>query len=82
MRENGLYFYILEPQTASLAELQQMKLFLKLLKKQEKELKELERKGSKRREELLQKYSALFSEPIYHGGKKRAIHSRKTQKKR
>ncbi|KAI6068159.1 1-phosphatidylinositol 4,5-bisphosphate phosphodiesterase beta-2 isoform X2 [Aix galericulata] len=71
-----------EPQTASLAELQQMKLFLKLLKKQEKELKELERKGSKRREELLQKYSALFSEPIYHGGKKRAIHSRKTQKKR
>uniref|UniRef100_A0A8C3B9J1 Phosphoinositide phospholipase C n=1 Tax=Cairina moschata TaxID=8855 RepID=A0A8C3B9J1_CAIMO len=81
VRENGLYFYILEPQTASLAELQQMKLFLKLLKKQEKELKELERKGSKRREELLQKYSALFSEPIYHGGKKRAIHSRKTQKK-
>lgn len=82
MRENGLYFYILEPQTASLAELQQMKLFLKLLKKQEKELKELERKGSKRREELLQKYSVLFSETIYPGGKKRAIHSRKTQKKR
>uniref|UniRef100_A0A8C4UV58 1-phosphatidylinositol 4,5-bisphosphate phosphodiesterase n=1 Tax=Falco tinnunculus TaxID=100819 RepID=A0A8C4UV58_FALTI len=46
-------FCILEPQTASLTELQQMKLFLKLLKKQEKELKELERKGSKRREELL-----------------------------
>uniref|UniRef100_UPI0000683252 phospholipase C beta n=1 Tax=Meleagris gallopavo TaxID=9103 RepID=UPI0000683252 len=57
-----------EPQTASLAELQQMKLFLKLLKKQEKELKELERKGSKRREELLQKYSVLFLEPVYPRG--------------
>ncbi|NXT31050.1 PLCB2 phosphodiesterase, partial [Pelecanoides urinatrix] len=81
--ENSLsLFCILEPQTASLAELQQMKLFLKLLKKQEKELRELERKGSKRREELLQKYSLLFSEPVCYGGKKRMIHSRKTQKKR
>ncbi|NWS61508.1 PLCB2 phosphodiesterase, partial [Chunga burmeisteri] len=75
-------FCILEPQTASLAELQQMKLFLKLLKKQEKELRELERKGSKRREELLQKYSILFSEPVCYGGKKKMIHTRKTQKKR
>ncbi|XP_075019709.1 1-phosphatidylinositol 4,5-bisphosphate phosphodiesterase beta-2 isoform X1 [Calonectris borealis] len=73
---------IAEPQTASLAELQQMKLFLKLLKKQEKELRELERKGSKRREELLQKYSVLFLEPVCYGGKKRMVHSRKTQKKR
>nr|XP_009929820.1 PREDICTED: 1-phosphatidylinositol 4,5-bisphosphate phosphodiesterase beta-2 [Opisthocomus hoazin] len=73
---------IAEPQTASLAELQQMKLFLKLLKKQEKELQELERKGSKRREELLQKYSVLFSEPVCYGGKKRMMHTRKTQKKR
>ncbi|NXF48548.1 PLCB2 phosphodiesterase, partial [Oceanites oceanicus] len=81
--ENSLsLFCILEPQTASLAELQQMKLFLKLLKKQEKELRELERKGSKRREELLQKYSVLFSELVCYGGKKRMIHSRKTQKKR
>ncbi|NXI36856.1 PLCB2 phosphodiesterase, partial [Galbula dea] len=71
-----------EPQTASLAELQQMKIFLKLLKKQEKELKELERKGSKRREELLQKYSVLFSEHVCYGGKKRMMQSRKTQKKR
>uniref|UniRef100_A0A8C8AFF8 1-phosphatidylinositol 4,5-bisphosphate phosphodiesterase n=1 Tax=Otus sunia TaxID=257818 RepID=A0A8C8AFF8_9STRI len=70
-----------EPQTASLAELQQMKLFLKLLKKQEKELRELERKASKRREDLLQKYSVLFSEPVCYGGKKRMIHSRKTQKR-
>ncbi|NXE84277.1 PLCB2 phosphodiesterase, partial [Cochlearius cochlearius] len=82
-RENCLsLFCVLEPQTASLTELQQMKLFLKLLKKQEKELRELERKGSKRREELLQKYSVLFSEPVCYGGKKRMIHTRKTQKKR
>ncbi|XP_052668034.1 1-phosphatidylinositol 4,5-bisphosphate phosphodiesterase beta-2 isoform X1 [Harpia harpyja] len=73
---------IAEPQTASLIELQQMKLFLKLLKKQEKELRELERKGSKRREELLQKYSVLFSDPVCYGCKKRMIHTRKTQKKR
>lgn len=83
MRENSLsLFCILEPRTASLAELQQMKLFLKLLKKQEKELRELERKGHKRREELLQKYSVLFSEPVCYRGKKRMIHARKTQKKR
>ncbi|NWW97779.1 PLCB2 phosphodiesterase, partial [Caloenas nicobarica] len=73
---------IAEPETVSLAELQQMKLFLKLLKKQEKELRELERKGSKRREELLQKYSVLFSESVCYGGKKRMMHTRKTQKKR
>uniref|UniRef100_A0A663F7M6 Phosphoinositide phospholipase C n=1 Tax=Aquila chrysaetos chrysaetos TaxID=223781 RepID=A0A663F7M6_AQUCH len=48
-----------EPQTASLVELQQMKLFLKLLKKQEKELRELERKGSKRREELIVSLASL-----------------------
>ncbi|XP_068004223.1 1-phosphatidylinositol 4,5-bisphosphate phosphodiesterase beta-2 [Melanerpes formicivorus] len=73
---------IAEPQTASLAELQQMKHFLKLLKRQEKELRELERKGSKRREELLQKYSVLFLEALCSQGKKRMTHSRKTQKKR
>ncbi|XP_051477684.1 1-phosphatidylinositol 4,5-bisphosphate phosphodiesterase beta-2 isoform X1 [Apus apus] len=73
---------IAEPQTASLEELQQMKLFLKLLKKQEKELRELERKGSKRREEMLQKYSVLCIEPVCSGGKKRMMHNRKTQKRR
>ncbi|NXD83605.1 PLCB2 phosphodiesterase, partial [Halcyon senegalensis] len=83
VRENRLsLFCLLEPQTASLAELQQMKHFLKLLKKQEKELRDLERKGSKRREELLQKYSVLFLEPVCSGGKKRMMYSRKTQKKR
>ncbi|XP_074854939.1 1-phosphatidylinositol 4,5-bisphosphate phosphodiesterase beta-2 isoform X2 [Carettochelys insculpta] len=71
-----------ELQTASLEELQKMKLFMKLLKKQEKELKELERKGSKRREDLLQKYSALFSELLIQGGKKKNICPGKTQKKK
>ncbi|NXG56281.1 PLCB2 phosphodiesterase, partial [Hemiprocne comata] len=80
-RKQPLFLCIVEPQTASLAELQQMKLFLKLLKKQEKELRELERKGSKRREELLQKYSVLFLEPVCSGGKKRMMHTRKTQKR-
>ncbi|NWS31738.1 PLCB2 phosphodiesterase, partial [Polioptila caerulea] len=71
-----------EPETITLAELQQKKRFLKLLKRQEKELRELEWKGSKQREELLQKYSALFSELSCTGGKKRTIRTRKTQKKR
>ncbi|NXU16057.1 PLCB2 phosphodiesterase, partial [Pardalotus punctatus] len=71
-----------EPETISLAELQQMKRFLKLLKRQEKEVRELERKGSKRRKELLQKYSVLFSELACHGGKKRTIRTKKNQKKR
>ncbi|NWV46335.1 PLCB2 phosphodiesterase, partial [Daphoenositta chrysoptera] len=71
-----------EPETISLAELQQKKCFLKLLKRQGKELRELERKGSKQREELLQKYSVLFSELACPGGKKRTMHTRKTQKKR
>uniref|UniRef100_A0A8C3P664 1-phosphatidylinositol 4,5-bisphosphate phosphodiesterase n=1 Tax=Chrysemys picta bellii TaxID=8478 RepID=A0A8C3P664_CHRPI len=71
-----------ELQTASLEELQKMKLFMKLLKKQEKELKELERKGSKRREELLQRYSALFSELVTQCGRKKIACPRKTQKKK
>ncbi|NXF10156.1 PLCB2 phosphodiesterase, partial [Smithornis capensis] len=78
----NILFCVPEPETATLAELQQMKRFLKLLKRQEKELRELQQKGSKRREELLQKYTVLFSEPICHGGKKGMIHTRKTQKKR
>ncbi|XP_065449238.1 1-phosphatidylinositol 4,5-bisphosphate phosphodiesterase beta-2 isoform X2 [Chrysemys picta bellii] len=73
---------VAELQTASLEELQKMKLFMKLLKKQEKELKELERKGSKRREELLQRYSALFSELVTQCGRKKIACPRKTQKKK
>ncbi|NXH95003.1 PLCB2 phosphodiesterase, partial [Pachycephala philippinensis] len=79
---SAFLFCVSEPETISLAELQQKKCFLKLLKRQEKELRELERKGSKQREELLQKYSALFSELACPGGKKRTIRTRKTQKKR
>ncbi|NXL81645.1 PLCB2 phosphodiesterase, partial [Leptocoma aspasia] len=79
---SAFLFCVSEPETITLAELQQKKRFLKLLKRQEKELRELEWKGSKQREELLQKYSALFSELACPGGKKRTIHTRKTQKKR
>ncbi|NXS30294.1 PLCB2 phosphodiesterase, partial [Pomatostomus ruficeps] len=71
-----------EPETVSLAELQQKQRFLKLLKRQEKELRELERKANKQREELLQKYSVLISELACAGGKKRTIRTKKTQKKR
>uniref|UniRef100_A0A8C8VH50 1-phosphatidylinositol 4,5-bisphosphate phosphodiesterase n=1 Tax=Pelusios castaneus TaxID=367368 RepID=A0A8C8VH50_9SAUR len=79
--QDSLYC-ILELQTASLEELQKMKLFMKLLKKQEKELKELERKGSKHREDLLQRYSTLFSELVTQGGRKKMISPGKTQKKK
>ncbi|XP_071971395.1 1-phosphatidylinositol 4,5-bisphosphate phosphodiesterase beta-2 isoform X2 [Engystomops pustulosus] len=51
-----------EPETTNQDELQKQKSFMKLQKKQEKELKELERKGMKRREEILQKYSSAFSD--------------------
>nr|XP_060616268.1 1-phosphatidylinositol 4,5-bisphosphate phosphodiesterase beta-2 [Anolis sagrei ordinatus] len=61
-----------EPQTATIEELQQIKAFGKLLKKQDKELKELERKMIKRREELLQKYAVLFTELAAQPGKKKA----------
>uniref|UniRef100_A0A8D2MD73 1-phosphatidylinositol 4,5-bisphosphate phosphodiesterase n=1 Tax=Zonotrichia albicollis TaxID=44394 RepID=A0A8D2MD73_ZONAL len=67
------FYFDSEPETITLAELQQKKRFLKLLKRQEKELRELEWKGSKQREELLQKYSVLFSELACSGGKKRTI---------
>ncbi|XP_048341976.1 1-phosphatidylinositol 4,5-bisphosphate phosphodiesterase beta-2 isoform X2 [Sphaerodactylus townsendi] len=70
------------PQTASMEELQQMKLFGKLLKKQEKELKELERKASKRREDLLQRYTFLFTELAAQVGKKKMLCPTKSQKKK
>ncbi|XP_063146033.1 1-phosphatidylinositol 4,5-bisphosphate phosphodiesterase beta-2 [Candoia aspera] len=63
----------MEPQTASAEEIQQMKNFGKLLKKQEKELKELERKMTKRKEELLQKYAALFTEVVSQVGRKEML---------
>ncbi|XP_053139090.1 1-phosphatidylinositol 4,5-bisphosphate phosphodiesterase beta-2 isoform X2 [Hemicordylus capensis] len=59
------------PQTVSIEELQQIKSFGKLLKKQEKEQKELERKMLKRREELLQKYAVLFVELVFQADKKK-----------
>nr|XP_056707063.1 1-phosphatidylinositol 4,5-bisphosphate phosphodiesterase beta-2 [Euleptes europaea] len=70
------------PQTTSVEELQQMKMFGKLVKKQEKELKELERKASKRKEELLQKYTFLFTELAAQAGKKKTPCPTKSQKKK
>ncbi|KAM4690404.1 1-phosphatidylinositol 4,5-bisphosphate phosphodiesterase beta-2 [Rhinophrynus dorsalis] len=61
-----------EPQTASADELQKQKSFVKLQKKQEKELKDLERRGMKRREELVQKYSSVFSELHAQPNKKKS----------
>ncbi|XP_069064693.1 1-phosphatidylinositol 4,5-bisphosphate phosphodiesterase beta-2 [Pleurodeles waltl] len=61
-----------EPQTATLEELQKHKSFVKLLRKQEKELKELERKSSKCKELILQKYSALLLELSSQKNKKKA----------
>uniref|UniRef100_A0A803SLP1 1-phosphatidylinositol 4,5-bisphosphate phosphodiesterase n=1 Tax=Anolis carolinensis TaxID=28377 RepID=A0A803SLP1_ANOCA len=71
-----------EPQTASIEELQQIKAFGKLLKKQDKELKELERKMIKRREELLQKYGVLFTELAAQPGKKKNPAPPKAPKKK
>ncbi|XP_077320993.1 1-phosphatidylinositol 4,5-bisphosphate phosphodiesterase beta-2 isoform X2 [Lithobates pipiens] len=68
-----------EPETTNQDELQKQKSFLKLQKKQEKDLKELERKGQKRREEILQKYSSAFSDLHTQINKKS---SRKGQKKK
>lgn len=82
-RQSGLLIHcILELQTASIEELQKMKLFQKLLKKQEKELKELERKGSKRREELLQRYLVLFPERSSQSGKWKMCSGKIPKKKR
>ncbi|XP_072284973.1 1-phosphatidylinositol 4,5-bisphosphate phosphodiesterase beta-2 isoform X2 [Pyxicephalus adspersus] len=68
-----------EPETTNQDELQKQKSFLKLQKKHEKELKELERKLQKRREEILQKYSSAFSDLHTQLNKKS---SRKGQKKK
>ncbi|XP_074145364.1 1-phosphatidylinositol 4,5-bisphosphate phosphodiesterase beta-2 isoform X3 [Sminthopsis crassicaudata] len=71
-----------EPQTASLEELQQLKGFLKLQKRQEKELRELERRGVRRWEELLQKYASLQSELTTQGGCKKLSVTKGSRKKR
>lgn len=49
-----------EPSTVSAEELLQHKSFLKVTKRQEKELKDLERKFQKKTEELTQKHSDQF----------------------
>ncbi|OCT68756.1 1-phosphatidylinositol 4,5-bisphosphate phosphodiesterase beta-2 [Xenopus laevis] len=72
---------ITELQTANEEELQKQKGFLKLQKKQEKELKELERRALKRREEIIQKYTSVFSD-LYTQANKRKNSLRKGQKKK
>ncbi|KAK9960260.1 hypothetical protein ABG768_010333 [Culter alburnus] len=49
-----------DPSTVTCEELQQHKNFLKVSKKQEKDLKDMEKKFQKKREELIQKYSDQF----------------------
>uniref|UniRef100_A0A671M8J4 1-phosphatidylinositol 4,5-bisphosphate phosphodiesterase n=1 Tax=Sinocyclocheilus anshuiensis TaxID=1608454 RepID=A0A671M8J4_9TELE len=49
-----------DPTTVTCEELQQHKNFLKVAKKQEKDLKDMEKKFQKKREELIQKYSDQF----------------------
>ncbi|CAH2328169.1 1-phosphatidylinositol 4,5-bisphosphate phosphodiesterase beta-2 [Pelobates cultripes] len=71
-----------EPQTADQDELQKQKSFLKIQKKQEKELKDLERKGMKRREEIVQKYASAFSTMHSQNNKKKCCTSRENKKKR
>ncbi|XP_075699613.1 1-phosphatidylinositol 4,5-bisphosphate phosphodiesterase beta-2 [Rhinoderma darwinii] len=60
-----------DPETTNQDELQKQKSFMKLQKKQDKEIKELERKGLKRREEILQKYSSAFSDLYSQTNKKK-----------
>ncbi|XP_069493629.1 1-phosphatidylinositol 4,5-bisphosphate phosphodiesterase beta-2 [Ambystoma mexicanum] len=70
-----------EPQTASLEELQLHKAFVKLQKKHEKDLKDVERKNSKCKEQILQKYSAQLAELSSQKSKKKAG-SQKSKKKK
>uniref|UniRef100_A0A8C7FSY8 Phosphoinositide phospholipase C n=1 Tax=Oncorhynchus kisutch TaxID=8019 RepID=A0A8C7FSY8_ONCKI len=51
---------LLEPSTVPCEELLQHKSFLKVTKRQEKDMKELEKKFQKKGEELIQKYSDTF----------------------
>lgn len=51
-----------EPQTANLEELQELKGVVKLQRRHEKELRELERRGVRRWEELLQRGAVQLAE--------------------
>lgn len=52
----------IEPRTASLEELRELKGVVKLQRRHEKELRELERRGARRWEELLQRGAAQLAE--------------------
>uniref|UniRef100_A0AAZ3RZZ0 Phosphoinositide phospholipase C n=1 Tax=Oncorhynchus tshawytscha TaxID=74940 RepID=A0AAZ3RZZ0_ONCTS len=60
---------LLEPSTVPCEELLQHKSFLKVTKRQEKDMKELEKKFQKKGEELIQKYSDTFK----HDNKKQRL---------
>ncbi|XP_043554255.1 1-phosphatidylinositol 4,5-bisphosphate phosphodiesterase beta-2-like isoform X1 [Chiloscyllium plagiosum] len=53
---------IAEIEALTIDELKMQKAFLKVQKKQEKEIKELERKTQKKKDDLIQKYSSSFTE--------------------
>lgn len=53
-------FSLTELSSVSIEELTQHKSFIKITKRQEKEIKELEKKNQKKGEELIQKYKDMF----------------------
>ncbi|KAF3701354.1 1-phosphatidylinositol 4,5-bisphosphate phosphodiesterase beta-2 [Channa argus] len=53
-------FYAAEPSTVTTEELTQHKNYLKVIKRQEREMKEAEKKNQKKGEDLIQKYSESF----------------------
>lgn len=54
------FVYVAEPLTVTTEELIQHKNYLKVIKRQERELKEAEKKYQKKGEDLIQKYSDSF----------------------
>eukprot|EP00062_Callorhinchus_milii_P020968 gi/632977199/ref/XP_007905216.1/ PREDICTED: 1-phosphatidylinositol 4,5-bisphosphate phosphodiesterase beta-2 [Callorhinchus milii] len=64
-------FSELEP--LNVTELRNHKAFVKLLKKQEKEMKEMERRDAKRTEELTNRHSSLFAQLHAQTSKRRAV---------
>lgn len=59
-KKNPLCVCAAEPSTVTTEELTQHKSYQKVIKRQEKEIKELEKKYQKKGEDLIQKYSDSF----------------------
>lgn len=60
LSQQTLCVYAAEPSTVTTEELTQHKNYLKVVKRQEKEMKEAEKKYQKKGEDLIQKYSDSF----------------------